>query len=255
MARCGENIYKRKDGRYEGRYVIGKKPNGRTKFGYIYGYKQTEVRSALLLKKAELFRSTQHTMLSRKTFGTWAEEWCKNDLNGSVKPSSYQTYLGILNRHLLPVFACVPLCEITEGMIREFIEMLEGKKLAQSSVKGIVRVLSTIFKSAIENGLIFKNPCQRIRIKLAAVGSQRILSHREQSMMTQYIQGDRKTSKNLPSLMSLYTGMRLGEICALRWRDIDWERNTMTIRNTVLTIYEYFPLKQKRSKVLYKCYF
>ena len=44
MARHGENIYKRKDGRYEGRYVIGKTPSGRTRFGYVYGYKYAEVK-------------------------------------------------------------------------------------------------------------------------------------------------------------------------------------------------------------------
>lgn len=53
MARHGENIYKRKDGRYEGRYVTGKTSSGKTRFGYIYGYQYAEVKTALLLKKAE----------------------------------------------------------------------------------------------------------------------------------------------------------------------------------------------------------
>ena len=53
MPRHGENIYKRRDGRYEGRYVVGKTATGKTKFGYIYGYQYTEVRNELLRKKAE----------------------------------------------------------------------------------------------------------------------------------------------------------------------------------------------------------
>lgn len=52
MPRRGENIYKRKDGRYEGRYVVEKNEKGQTKFGYIYGYKYADVRKRLLLKKA-----------------------------------------------------------------------------------------------------------------------------------------------------------------------------------------------------------
>ena len=48
MARHGENIYKRKDGRYEGRYVIGKTPTGRTRFGYVYGRQYSEVRQILI---------------------------------------------------------------------------------------------------------------------------------------------------------------------------------------------------------------
>ena len=52
MARHGENIYKRKDGRYEGRYVTGKKSNGTTRFGYVYGMRYTDVKKRLLEKKA-----------------------------------------------------------------------------------------------------------------------------------------------------------------------------------------------------------
>ena len=51
MPRHGENIYKRRDGRYEGRYVVGKTATGKTKFGYGYGYQYTEVRNELLRKK------------------------------------------------------------------------------------------------------------------------------------------------------------------------------------------------------------
>ena len=54
MARHGENIYKRKDGRYEGRYVTGKKSNGTTRFGYVYGMRYTDVKKRLLEKKAEI---------------------------------------------------------------------------------------------------------------------------------------------------------------------------------------------------------
>ena len=56
MPRHGENIYKRRDGRYEGRYVVGKLATGKTKFGYVYGYRYTEVRNELLRKKTERLR-------------------------------------------------------------------------------------------------------------------------------------------------------------------------------------------------------
>mgnify|MGYP004551061611 CR=1 FL=1 len=47
MCRHGENIYKRKDGRYEGRYIVGKTDEGKTRFGYVYGYQYMEVRRKL----------------------------------------------------------------------------------------------------------------------------------------------------------------------------------------------------------------
>lgn len=232
MARRGENIYKRKDGRYEGRYVVGKRPNGQTKFGYVYGYKLLEVRNALLVKKAELLRSRDPLPKSCAAFGEWAENWRKNELCGRVKPSSYQTYLGILNRHLLPAFSHVSLHEITPEAIHEFVAALKDKGLAASTIKSIVRMLSSMLKCALESGMIRKNPCRRIKINSETAGNQRVLNHREQSAMVQSFQGDEASTRNLPSLMSLYTGMRLGEICALRWQDIDWERNTATVQRT-----------------------
>lgn len=54
MARRGENIYRRKDGRYEGRYIAGRKPDGRAKFGYVYGMQYADVKARLLEKKAKL---------------------------------------------------------------------------------------------------------------------------------------------------------------------------------------------------------
>lgn len=232
MAKKGENIYKRKDGRYEGRYVIGKRPDGRTKFGYVYGRRLTEVRNILLMKKAERLRMENRAPASRTTFGSWVEEWLKNELRGSVKPSSYQTYLGILRRHLLPAFAHLPLGEITVEAIRDFVEALEGKGLAASSVKGIVRVLSAILNSALEGGLIRANPCRKLKIRTEPAANQRILGRQEQRLLLQSFQNGGAPTRRLPGLLSLYTGMRLGEICALRWQDIDWERKTLTVRHT-----------------------
>ena len=94
MPRHGENIYKRRDGRYEGRYVVGKTATGKTKFGYVYGYQYTEVRNELLRKKTERL-PVGETMLKcrRILLRDWLQQWLESEVSGSVKGSSYQTYL------------------------------------------------------------------------------------------------------------------------------------------------------------------
>lgn len=125
MARHGENIYRRKDGRYEGRYVIGKTPKGKTRFGYIYGYQYAEVEKALLLKKAELAAVQTNTRTAcRSTVKEWFATWMENELLGSVKSSSYQTYLNLLNCHILPAVGEVPLNAITPGVVHDFVESM-----------------------------------------------------------------------------------------------------------------------------------
>lgn len=103
MARRGENIYKRKDGRYEGRYVIGRKPDGGTRFGYVFGWKYADVQRKLLEKKAELMGDQAEADRGVR-FGSWMEHWMENELAGSVRMSTYQTYRYQL-RHLLPMLA------------------------------------------------------------------------------------------------------------------------------------------------------
>ncbi len=102
MCRRGENIYKRKDGRYEGRYVIGKKPDGTTKFGYIFGRHYTDVRARLLQKKAEQISASKTPHLSAPImfFSAWVDKWMDEEVIGNVKPSTFQTYENIVRKHL-----------------------------------------------------------------------------------------------------------------------------------------------------------
>ena len=89
MARHGENIYKRKDGRYEGRYVIGKKCDGSTRFGYIYGSRYIEVKMRLLEKKAEIQRAAHpEATAHRITIEKWMRHWLEADVRGAIKASS-----------------------------------------------------------------------------------------------------------------------------------------------------------------------
>ena len=71
MSRRGENTYKRKDGRYEGRYVIGKTPSGRTRFGYVYARQYAEVRALLLQRKAERLEADRPSFAYRGTLADW----------------------------------------------------------------------------------------------------------------------------------------------------------------------------------------
>ena len=227
--RHGENIYKRRDGRYEGRYVIGKTIAGKTRFGYVYGYQYKEVRNELLRKKTEQLKENGH---AARRCGVllcdWLRSWLENELLGSVKESSYQTYLRQINVHLLPALGSLPLSEVTPAIVHDFVTRLEGAGFAHSTVKGTPRLLNAALRSAQEEGLILKNPCKKIRVQLKEAAKQRVLSRSEQEML-------RKTAvaqDDLSTLLSLYAGLRLGEVCALKWSDIDWEKKTITVRRT-----------------------
>ena len=229
MPRRGENIYKRRDGRYEGRYVIGKTAAGKIKFGYIYGYQYKKVRNELLRRKADQLKIGSRVARSGMLLSDWLRLWMENELLGSVKTSSYQTYLRQINIHLLPDLGYLPLSEVTAAAVHRLIVRLETAGLAYSTIKGALRLLNAALRSAQDEGLIFKNPCKKMRVQPKEAVEQRVLSRAEQEAL----RSTALAKNDLPTLLSLYTGMRLGEVCALKWTDIDWEKGTVTIRRTV----------------------
>lgn len=228
MARHGENIYKRRDGRYEGRYVVGKRPNGTTKFGYVLGRQYGDVRRRLMLKKAEqAARNEYRCRGDGRSFGSWLTRWLENG-QADIKRSSRRTYAN-LARRILPRLGGVALKDITPDIVRGFLEDMERDGLSASTVGAAYRLLSAAMRAAQDEGLISANPCRRIRPQRAEHREQRVLSRSEQDMVCAAAMGE----KDLPALLSLYTGMRLGEICALKWRDVDWEKRAISVRRTV----------------------
>ena len=226
MPRHGENIYKRKDGRYEGRYVIGKTPGGRTRFGYVYGRRYTEVKQALTIKKSE--RIWSEGQCGGPTAGVWLDAWLKSELMGSVKPSSFQTYANLVRRHLVPRMGSEQLAAVTPEKIARLVRSMEDDGLSRSTIQGAYRLLNAAMRHAQDEGIIGKNPCRKLRFKAQERADQRVLSRREQDLIL-------KTAgkEDLAAILGLYTGMRLGEICGLKWTDFDWENGTVCIRRTV----------------------
>lgn len=230
MARHGENIYKRKDGRYEGRYVTGKKSNGTTRFGYVYGMRYTDVKKRLLEKKAEIQQTIHPEAAVRgMTVEKWMRSWLETDLLGGIKPSSYLTYLNQMNRHILPCLGRMQMASITPEMVHSFLECLQAKGLGENTVRGIYRLLSAAMRAALDDGIISKNPCRKICVKRGERVQQRVFSREEQKKVEKTL----SQGEDLTALFAMYTGLRLGEICGLRWSDINWENGTATVCRTV----------------------
>lgn len=230
MARRGENIYKRKDGRYEGRYVVGKKQDGKTKFGYIFGHQYGEVKARLTEKKAELLSNGNSPVKKHcKTIGEWLNYWMESELLGSVKESSYQTYIYRLNSHILPRLGKTELCALTPRTVHAFLQELSDAGLSESTIRSAYRLLSAGMRAALDEGMISKNPCKKIRIRRGEGKEQRVLSMEEQRKVELALDESGDTA----ALVGMYTGLRLGEICGLKWSDIDWDKGTIAVRRTV----------------------
>lgn len=224
MARHGENIYKRKDGRWEGRYVVGKAAHGMTKFGYVYGKKYQDVREELIKRKSV---QTNRRTVSSIILRTCMERYLQ-DIQPDLKASTYQAYQRAWRRHILPALGHMAVDRITADDAQTFAAALQQDGLSVSTVRSICRLLTACMRYAQEEGYLVKNPCRRLRIQGESAGKPRVLNLYER---TQVLDTARRM-EDIPVLLAAYTGMRLGEICALKEEDVDWARGTITVRRT-----------------------
>ncbi len=138
MARRGENIYKRKDGRWEGRYKCGFTNNGKVKYRSVYGHSYAEVRAKLVPLKvaAPIMTASCHL-----TVNTLFDEWL-SAVKLRVKPSTYANYQMKVEKHILPVFGGLRYETLTVQMLHAFID----DKLTSGSPRSTLPILSLFSK-------------------------------------------------------------------------------------------------------------
>lgn len=232
MARKGENIYKRKDGRWEGRYIKEYR-NGKAKYGYVYAPDYAEVKARLKELSAERDKEKEIT------FQHVSIDWLES-IRPRLKEQSVIMYENLLINHLYPEFEARPVESITRKDVVSFINVLltmggsNGNGLSPSTVEGVLSVFRRILEYASE----YKQ-CNVIHIEKSLVKQSqkpmRIFSLLEQQKLSNFLT-DNLTLTNLGILLCLYTGIRIGEVCALKWEDFSFDEQYLYIHKTMQRI-------------------
>ena len=238
MARKGENIYKRKDGRWEGRYIIGRKTDGSARYASVYGKSYREVKDTLERKKGEQYRTLPNCSLTVKALlAIWLSL-----RSTEIKASSYQHYAALIDSQIIPRLGNIRVsnltAEILSAFVKELLERgrLDGKGgLAASTVSGIMSILRSAFrlagkKYAVRDISLFDVKGPTVRQKKVPT-----LSEAECESLSRCIMAE-PTLSGAAYLLALGFGLRLGELCGLKWADIRFSEGVLTINHTVLRI-------------------
>lgn len=237
----GFNVYLRKDGRWEGRISTGKKENGNRSFRYIFAKTQDEV-----IKKIKEIRMQE--LISEecdKLFSEIYEEWLRS-IRYKIKESTIANYVMKAQKHLLPIFGDKSIDSISQDDIYAFMDKKHEEALSKRYINDIIVLMKSIIKFAVKIYHIF-NPLDGINMPKKSKPEILLLDNEEQIKLQKYIAVNQNHT-TLGIALSMSTGIRIGELCALQWKDIDLEKRILTVRKTIQRIQ--CPTEVHRTKVI-----
>lgn len=246
MVKKGENIYKRKDKRWEGRYVKGRKENNAIHYGYVYGHSYSEVKEKLALTKTiHQKKEKQVSSVYSGTIDQWSLYWFPI-LQQRVKQSTFVSYSNKYKTHISPFLGQIPLVKLTEKDISHWIYQLRNT-LTVSSTRVIAQLLRTFLEDAVKAGVLQSSPYKNIKLPKIEVKKVSALTKSEQKRLYDQALNHKH---GFAIILALETGLRIGELSGLKWEDIDFSEQTLQVRRTIQRIQNADPTSEKKTVLI-----
>lgn len=228
----GSVYWNRSKKRWVGAHVVGYGDDGRPRRRTVQATTKAKARERL----AELKRHVDGGAAKidqRLTVKQWAQYWLTDLLPArDVKDSTEQSYRDIANRYVIPTWGSKTIARLSPVDVEHGLNRLARQDYSQSTVRHAKRVLSFICNEAERDGRIVRNPCTTARLpKCKPPRERRAMSTGQARQLLEHVRG---TPLEAPVTIALATGVRLGELLALQWSDLDLKRAepTMGIRRS-----------------------
>lgn len=236
-------IHKRKDGRWMAKVTIGWDPETqKTKQQYFYGKTQEEVKEKL----REVINSKQngtYTEPTKITFGEWLETWLKEYAKPSVRPTTYDFYEYLIRVHIKPEFEKIQLKNLQPEHLQKFYNKKRQEKkknrdgiLSAKTVRYMQIVVNLALKKAVECWKIPRNPNDSIEIIKT---KQAKVNYLTPGQIAKFLHDICYDEWYPAFLTELGTGMRLGELAALKWRNVDLDNGIIHVKEAVSRVNTY----------------
>lgn len=199
--------------------------------------KQSEVKAKLAEFKKQLLLNGTEMTTENKTFRQFAEEWLTVVLKPKLKPTSFERKVVTLRNQVYKHIGAVPIEKLTHSQIQKMVNSLSDSGLSYSTVKKAYEAVSACVRYyRIKTSTSF-NPCEGITLpeqKRKESSDIRFFTDEERKLIVN--EATRKFSNGVSAyrlgwayVLLLYSGLRVGELCALTWKDIDFEERTIKV--------------------------
>ena len=237
------SVFQRRDGRWEDRIVVGYKENGYAKTKNVTAHTKTECQEKLAKLREKCGRRSEK-IKPDMPFGDWIDFWYQNYSAPKLRPTTQACYSGRIYTHIIPSVGNIPLNKLTQNDLQQFYARLKksgrkkhvdkfGEGLSDRMVRSCHTTCRTALEKAVTEGLIRINPAVGCKLPPKKAKEMQVLTPPE---ITRFLIQAREEGYYELFLLELTTGMRRGEILALKWRDLNLKTGELHISRQVLKV-------------------
>ena len=236
-------IRKRKDGRWEGRVVVGYDENGLPKTKNVLAKTKRECQEKLDKLKASLGAppKAEKKYSPEMPFGEWLDHWYRTYIRPNVRPGTRENYELRIYKHITPYLGKIPLNKLTQSDLLHFYTHLKaegrqqyadklGKGLSGRMVRTCHALIKAALQKAVDEKLLFANPAVGCKLPPQRAKEMQVLTPEE---MQRFLIQAKYDGYYEIFLVALATGLRRGELLALQWDDLDLKTRELRVRRTV----------------------
>ena len=250
------SLHLRKDGRWEGRYVVGHDEKGRPKTKNVLAKTKGECAAKLKALKESLKGAEPERPKGNMTFGAWLDHWYQRDCKPAIKPKTQADYENRIYQHIIPELGHIPLTQLTPSDFQQFYHRLKqggrllrveqyGPGLSDRMVKSCHVTCRMALDKAVADRLLLKNPAATCKAPATHPREMSVLTGEEIQRLL--IQAKEDGCYEL-LLLELSTGLRRGEILALQWDDLDFRTGALRVERQVQRIKGELVISQPKTR-------
>jgi integrase len=188
-------------------------------------------------------------MDGQTTLRDFLDYWLETVMRGDIRRTTYAAYRGYIRNHIVPAIGQFPLADIKPDTAQIFVNGLKTKGLANKSARAIMVMLRGSLDVAAEYDYIAKNPCRTVNLPKTVDREVRTFTVAERRRIaTTAMRGN--DPRYIGVLIGLYTGLRVGELCGLKYEDIDFERCRLSVNKSMKRVLNYLAGEAKSSVII-----
>lgn len=238
------SVRQRKDGRWEGRVVIGYDEKGLPRTKNVLAKTKRECQEKLKQLRETVTGPRTEKVRPEMPFGEWLDFWYQNYVKPQIRPTTQANYEAKIYQHILPELGKLPLNQLAQKDLQQFYARMKtagrlirteqlGKGLSDSMVRGLHAACRSALEKAVQEELIRTNPAVGCKLPPKRGREMQVLGREE--LQRFLIQAQAEGYYEL-FLLDLCTGLRRGELLALQWDDLDFKTGTLTVNKQVYEV-------------------